>query len=242
MMSFAASMQATAASPRQGGRTASPPFKRVLQEAEKGDTSAIYILATLYYNGGRDVKQDHRQATKLFTIAAERGIAIAQYQLAEMYFYGTEIPQNDAQALRWYRAAAMQGMPEAQFGLGNIYSQGRGTAVDMAKAAYWYEQAAVQDYGPAQYELGKIYAAGTGVEKDLVTAYKWLSLASSRSVLEAVGDRDNLRSSMNEEQIAKAQREAALFVPRLHYNSGGLKQQKDKIAERAKAMRFTPQQ
>jgi TPR repeat protein len=93
---------------------------------------------------------DYATALKEFTVAAEAGLDLAQYNLAILYFTGQGVAQDYAEALRWTKAAAEQGHLNAQFNLGALHYTGTGTAVDMAQAFAWYEQAAEgQHAGPS---------------------------------------------------------------------------------------------
>lgn len=220
-------------------RLPSLTIDQVKPEADTGDPEALYILGALYYRGSKDRRPDYSKAARLFTRAAEQGIALAQMHMGEMYFDGTKIPQNDAEAFRWYQVAALQGIPQAEYGLGTIYEEGRGTAKDPVKAARWYELASRHGNAVAQNKLGIMYANGTGVSPDTITAYKWLSLACTQGVTEAVSGRDEVRNAMTTEQIAIAQREASTFKVIPHYNTDELKRQTNSIVERAKEMQKT---
>ena len=77
-------------------------------------------------------------------MAAEQGIAEAQFILGAMYDNGRGVPQDDAEAAKWYRLAADQGQANAQFLLGVMYGQPGGLLENHAEAAKWYRRAAEQ--------------------------------------------------------------------------------------------------
>jgi len=56
-----------------------------------------------------------RRTIKWYQHNAERGSAVAQFQLAKYYELGVEVPADMKEAVRWYRSAAELGYPEAQF-------------------------------------------------------------------------------------------------------------------------------
>jgi len=66
------------------------------------------------YNGGRGVPKDYKTAVKWWTLAAEQGHAVAQYNLGVMYDNGKGVPQDDKTAVKWWTLAAEQGHTLAQ--------------------------------------------------------------------------------------------------------------------------------
>jgi len=75
---------------------------------------------------------------------ADQGVAEAQYNLGNYYYFGKGIPPDPAQGQTWYRKAADQGVAEAQYNLGLAYERGRGVPQDYTEAAKWYRKAAGQ--------------------------------------------------------------------------------------------------
>jgi TPR repeat protein len=62
---------------------------------------------------------DDRKAARLYKLAADQGIAAAQYNLGVFYKYGRGgLSQNDREAARLYKLAAAQGFADAQSNLG----------------------------------------------------------------------------------------------------------------------------
>lgn len=54
--------------------------------------------------------EDYAEAVKWYRLAADHGLAIAQYFLGSMYEYGEGAPQDYARAHMWYNLAAAQGL------------------------------------------------------------------------------------------------------------------------------------
>ncbi|MSU22287.1 MAG: sel1 repeat family protein [Opitutus sp.] len=52
---------------------------------------------------------------------AEKGDALAQFNLGWMYANGTGVPKDSAEAVKWYRKAAEQGYVGAQNNLGPVF-------------------------------------------------------------------------------------------------------------------------
>ncbi len=61
------------------------------------------------------------------SIATDKGNAVAQYFLGNMYDHGQGVPQNYTEALKWYRLSAEQGDADAQNNLGVMYADGKGS-------------------------------------------------------------------------------------------------------------------
>ena len=91
---------------------------------------------------GQGVPQDDKEAMKWWRLAAEQGIARAQYNLGVMYRKGRGVPQNDETAMKWYRLAAKQGHAGAQNNLGALYTDGQSVITDYVRAYMWFNIAA----------------------------------------------------------------------------------------------------
>ncbi len=101
---------------RQNFEDAIPLFRSA---ANKGEPSAQYHLATLYYQGlGLDI--NYETAALWFRRAAAQGNADAQFSIGNMYLMGEGMPQSDSQARYWYQQAANKGHSSAQHNLQNL--------------------------------------------------------------------------------------------------------------------------
>ena len=72
------------------------------------------------------VLEDDAEAVRWYRMAAEQGLAEAQYNLGYRYANGRGVLEDDAEAVRWYRMAAEQGYAMAQVNLGYRYDNGEG--------------------------------------------------------------------------------------------------------------------
>ncbi|MGH8318656.1 MAG: tetratricopeptide repeat protein [Steroidobacteraceae bacterium] len=113
-------------------------------------------------------------------IAAEQGIATAQYDQGVRYVLGQGVPRDYAKAAQWFRKAAEQGYADAQLNLGGLYNAGHGVPQDYAKAAEWFSKAAEQGNANAQSSLGVAYANGQGVSQDYAKAIQWYHMAAEQ--------------------------------------------------------------
>lgn len=136
---------------------------------------------------------------------AERGHAIAQYNLGVLYEYGRGVGQSDVEASKWYKKASSQGSSAAQYKLGVMYDNGWGVPRDDREAVKWYSEAAEQGHPFAQHDLAFMYAAGTGVGQDYVRAYMWLGIAVARGNTLMVKHLNDISGKLSAAQIEEAE-------------------------------------
>ncbi len=74
----------------------------------------------------------------MFTKAAEKGEAEAQYNLGHMYHYGLGVSQDYNMAFNLIKKAAEHDYTLAQCILGNLYCDGHGTPQDYVEAYKWF--------------------------------------------------------------------------------------------------------
>ena len=108
---------------------------------------------------------NYETAFKEYLPLAEKGNALAQYNLGFMYGEGLGVTQDYAEALKWYHKAVAQGFAGAQTNLGFMYGEGLGVTQDDTEALKWYRKAAEQDNAEALNNLGLMYAKGEGVTR-----------------------------------------------------------------------------
>jgi TPR repeat protein len=61
---------------------------------------AQYVLGALYQLG-EAVPQDHGEAVKWFSHAADQGLTVAQFALGRMYAFGHGVPEDIVRAHMW---------------------------------------------------------------------------------------------------------------------------------------------
>lgn len=178
-------------------------------------------------------KGDFETALHEFTLAAEEGLDLAQYNLGILYFTGQGVEKDTAEAFRWTEAAAQQGHLAAQFNLASLYHSGDGVAADNDKAVQFFESAARGGHASAAVVLANMYAdgeIGMGEEpglferfssylsglfsgdqggEDLVLAHAWASLAIANESIEADDLLADLEGRMSEGQLTRARRQFA---------------------------------
>lgn len=160
-----------------------------LDAAKSGNVGAEHMLARVY-SEGTGVPRDNAEAMKWTKKAADGGIALAQYNLAEMYIdNGTA---DDAAAYQLYTKAAKGGVVMSYFRLGQMSEQGRGVKADAAEAKYYYGVAASElgvfaQKGDAnsQNTLAALYENGKGVAQNYAKAVQWYRQAANQGMAEA---------------------------------------------------------
>ena len=74
-------------------------------------------------------------------MAAQQGIAQAQFNLGVMYFNGEGVGQDVDEAISWIEKAVRQDMAIAQYTLGMFYQDGKVMEQDLESARHWLNQA-----------------------------------------------------------------------------------------------------
>ena len=116
------------------------------------DIDSIIEKAQEAYNKG-----NHKEAVRLYRIAAERGNSLAQYRLGTRYFLGEGVNKSNEEAFKWWKRAAEQGNPDAQNNIGRMYAEGTGVKKDRQKALEWWQKAADNGSGHATHNIEMYY-------------------------------------------------------------------------------------
>ena len=127
--------------------------------------------------GSEETEPDFERAFQLFQQEAEKGNALAMYDLARMFADGLGREADPNAAQDWYAKALAAFMeaessakerqkPYLQYRIGKLYAAGLGTEQDYGKAAEWFARAVRQNHKYAQYSLAGLYYRGQGVEQD----------------------------------------------------------------------------
>lgn len=131
----------------------------------------------------------HGQAVEWLLPLANRGIAVAQYRLGNLYYHGQGVIEDETMAVYWWKKAAGQGHSESMFQLASAYLFGVQAARFVPdpdrEAAVWYFQAASAGHAEAQYHLGLLFLAGKGVVESRKEAARWFRKASDLGHVEA---------------------------------------------------------
>lgn len=141
--------------------------------AQSGDVVAQIQLGNMYANGTGDIHRSYSEALRWFSMAAEQGSALAQYNLALLFENGLGTERSLADAATWYQRAAHMGHAGAQLNLGYIYEHGLGVNQSMTRAKELYMAAANSGDPVAQHNLGlMLVSEGMGVPQH-EAAFEW---------------------------------------------------------------------
>ena len=149
---------------------------------------------------------DYDTAFKEFTIAAEEGLSLAQYNLGILYFTGQGVEQNFNEAFEWTKRAAEQGHLNAQFNLGSLYLDGQGTQISVLEGVNWFTQAAKSGHANSAFTLAKMYQKGDFVDSDLVAAHAWAAQSEINEYPEANILKEEIEKDLSVEEIRQARR------------------------------------
>ena len=149
---------------------------------------------------------DYDTAFKEFTIAAEEGLSLAQYNLGILYFTGQGVEQDFDEAFEWTKRAAEQGHLNAQFNLGSLYLDGQGTQISVLEGVNWFTQAAKSGHANSAFTLAKMYQKGDFVDSDLVAAHAWAAQSEINEHPEASILKDEIEQDLSVEEIRQARR------------------------------------
>jgi clan AA aspartic protease (TIGR02281 family) len=111
-------------------------------------------------------RRDYATALRLFQQLADKGSAIAQFNVGTMYANGQGVAQNYAEAAKWYGLAANQGSADAQHNLALLYANGQGVRQNYVLAYKWFSLAAAQGSTEAVKGLDLITPRMTAAEVD----------------------------------------------------------------------------
>lgn len=104
-------------------------------------SAGVSISADLQKGAEAYNKKDYATALREWTPLAEKGNAIAQNYLGQMYQSGKGVKQNYKEAVKWFTLSAEQKHVIAQYNLGKMYDQGLGVEKDYDKALKLYRAA-----------------------------------------------------------------------------------------------------
>lgn len=130
--------------------------------------------------------KDDAEQVRLLRMAADKGLANAQFELARVFKHGElKLGKNINECIRYLSMAANQNHPGALYALGTAYMNGRGVKRNDSKAMRYFELAAEQEVHKAKYYLGKYYAEGRVVTRDMPKAIQYYR-ESAKYVREAM--------------------------------------------------------
>ena len=122
-------------------------------------------------------------ALELYTQAANKGLAEAQFLVGKMYYLGENGSKDYSSASMWFKRAARQRHAKAEYGLATCYMNGDGLPVNYDQALMYMKASALRGYVPAQRKLAELYSKGVLVEADSVEAKRWRDMSDGKDVV-----------------------------------------------------------
>jgi localization factor PodJL len=118
-------------------------------------------------------------------VAAAKGDASAQFDVAARFAEGKGVKQDFAQAAVWYQRAATQGLAAAQYRLAALYERGLGLPADAGRARTWYKRAAEQGNVKAMHNMAVLSVGRDNATSDYAAAAKWFTEAAEYGVTDS---------------------------------------------------------
>lgn len=125
--------------------------------ARNGDNDAAFELSGYYLNGRYGIPYDESKSIYYALMAAKKGYAEAQCQVAKDYLQGIGTNKSASEAIVWYEKAIKKGSLEAAYSLGNIYYTGVNNQVEksFANALQYFMNASKSNYKDSNYYVAK---------------------------------------------------------------------------------------
>ncbi|MFA5677929.1 MAG: tetratricopeptide repeat protein [Pseudomonas sp.] len=171
------------------------------QSAANGYPPGQLLLAE-FYQRGHGESADRVRALSLIEMAADQGLAAAQYQAGMAWLNGMGTEPDRSVARRWLERAAGQDNLAAQLQLAELHFNG--SEENGLSARQWQQRAAALGSATAQYRLGVSYLEGSGGPADPLEAYVWLSLALLNGEQRARSGVAELASRLSPGQVEEA--------------------------------------
>ncbi|WP_417328714.1 tetratricopeptide repeat protein [Halomonas cupida] len=156
------------------------PIEKVVEDSERGDPYATYLLGVLYFNDHPEygIVRDVSKGRELLANAWQLGAVDAGYSLFEVYSQGVGGEKDIEVAISYLQESAERGYVKSQFALAEDYSD-RGLVdyldEDYDLARKWFIAAAEQGDRESCVALSAMYLKGLGVEADEELAFEWIS-------------------------------------------------------------------
>lgn len=150
----------------------------------------------------------------LIRAAANQEQPAALYRLAKLYETGQGVGKDAQTARQLTERAARGGNRIAMHDLALYFAEGRGGVdIDMPTAAKWFEKAAERGVVDSQFNLGVLFESGQGLPQDMESALMWYSVAGAQGDQMAAGRVGVLRKTLTDEQVDRADKRIAAFIP-----------------------------
>jgi len=151
--------------------------------ADNGHVQAAYEFGMLNFNPTGKYKKDFKKAEKYFKIAADAGVAEAQYKLGWIYQNGLNGERNIEKSIEYNKMAATQGHIGAAGSLTLLYQEPG--YINYNKAYKYAKQAADGGYANGAFRLANFLFLGKGCKADENEAYRYYKMAMKHGIVQA---------------------------------------------------------
>ncbi len=156
-------------------------LEMALKLANDGDPNAQALAAEIYARG-LGTRENHKEAARLYALAADKGVLEAQLQTALYLLDGRYLAKDPQKAAELMKKAADRGNATAQFNFAQMQINASPGAPGIKKALPFFEKAAEQGLADAQYAMSQIiYNGAAGVKPDEAKAREWLVRAARQN-------------------------------------------------------------
>lgn len=160
---------------------------------------------------GRGTPENMLCARHYYGMAAQAGLAMAQFNLGFMWLHGLGGEARPRTAYRWFAKAAAQDEVDALTHMGRMTMIGQGCTADPHAALdYWRRGAALGD-GRCAFNLGVACAGGHAGEANLMDGLMWFYIAKRLGADATAAPIAKLKSVLTDIEITTATRQAAVF-------------------------------
>lgn len=168
--------------------------------AQRGSLSGMCYLGVIS-GRGQGVARDEAAELHWYREAADRGYALAQYYLGNIYLSGSAaigVAVDLDEALRWFHESAERGESQAQKKLAQCYEQGVGVEPDAELAAYWRRMSLTSSSSSGAVQRQRLQQPPPSAQEE--PPRRLLSLRPSAATGGAGDERAQLERQRREEQ------------------------------------------
>ena len=115
-------------------------FARSIALADEGDAQALHLVGRIHLQPSY-ANFDPHESARLIKLAAEKGHAPAQHDLAELMRRGLGLQRDALLAFRWHLNAAEQRYRMSELAIADMYARGEGVAANQQQARVWRTRA-----------------------------------------------------------------------------------------------------
>ena len=148
--------------------------------ADNGHVQAAYEFGMLNFNPTGKFKKDFNKAEKYFKIAADAGVAEAQYKLGWIYQNGLNGKKDIENSIKYNEMAAKQGHIGGAGSLASLYQEPG--YINYQKAYKYAKQSADAGYAKGAFMLANFLFLGKGCQSNENEAYRYYKMALEHGI------------------------------------------------------------